>query len=227
MSRILLSQVVEQLRVFYGEPEPLGITDPWEMIVWENVAYLVDDRHRQAAMTALREGIGVRPEQIMAASAGQLSIAVVRGIVPEQSVEKLRHSAEIALEQFGGNLRSILKRPLAQAKKDLKRFPSIGDPGAEKILLFCHAFPIMALDSNGLRVLLRLGFGEEKPNYAATYRLMQESIAEEVIKEYHWLQRAYQLLRQHGQELCKRSQPHCGKCPLRAGCPWPDASAGT
>jgi len=226
MSRIPLPQVIERLGAFYGEPDPLEVTDPWEMIVWENVAYLVDDERRCEAMTALRERIGTGPEQIMAAPAGRLLEAAVRGIVPEQSVEKLRRSAEIALHEFAGDLRPILKRPLPQAMKALKRFPAIGDPGAEKILLFCRAFPILALDSNGLRVLVRLGFGEEKPNYSVTYRLVREAIEDELIKEYPWLIKAHQLLRRHGQELCRRSKPHCEKCPLVRGCPWPIAEAG-
>jgi endonuclease III len=29
---------------------------------------------------------------------------------------------------------------------------------------------------------------------------------------------AHQLLRKHGQELCKRSQPICDQCPLRESC---------
>jgi endonuclease-3 len=36
-------------------------------------------------------------------------------------------------------LAQILKLPYAQAKKALKQFPNIGDPGAEKILMFCGA----------------------------------------------------------------------------------------
>ena len=43
----------------------------------------------------------------------------------------------------------------------LKKFPAIGDPGVDKILLLTRTEPVMALDSNGLRVLVRLGFGAE------------------------------------------------------------------
>jgi endonuclease-3 len=221
MTQTSLPQVIERLRAFYGEPNPPQVTDPWEMIVWENIAYLVDDERRLEAMDALRKRIGISPEQILAAPPAQLLKAAVRGIVPEQSVKKLRRSAEIALEEFGGNLRPVLKRSLGQAKKALKRFPAIGDPGAEKILMFCRAFPVLALDSNGLRVLVRLGFSEEKPNYSTTYRLVQEAIENELVKEYSWLIKAHQLLRRHGQELCRRSKPQCANCPLAKECPWP------
>jgi endonuclease III len=222
MMQISLSQAIDRLESFYGEPDPPDVTDPWEMIIWENVAYLVSDERRQKAVDALRDGIGMSPEQILATTPAQLlKKAAIRGMVPEQSTEKLRQSAAIALDEFSGDLRPILKLPLAQAKKALKQFPAIGDPGAEKILLFCRAFPILALESNGLRVLVRLGYGEEKSNYSTTYRLVQEAIEGELVKEYSWLIKAHQLLRRHGQALCRRSKPRCEECPLMKECPWP------
>jgi endonuclease III len=220
MRLLCLPKIIEQLEDLYGTPDPPEVTNPWEMIVWENVAYLVDDERRSEAMKVLREQVGISAERILSATSGQLLQAATRGIVPEQSVEKLRRCAAIALEEFEGDLQPILNLPLAQAKKALKRFPAIGDPGAEKILLFGRAYPILALDSNGLRVLVRLGFGEESPNYAKTYRQVQEAIDRDVVQEYTWLIKTHQLLRRHGQELCKRSKPHCGNCPLASNCPW-------
>ncbi len=222
-----LPRIIDQLEAHYGPPGPPEVTDPWAMIVWENVAYLVNDKRRQQAMAALRAEIGITPAEILAAPRAKLMKAAVRGIVPEQSVEKLKRCAEIALEHFDGDLQPILKRPIAQAKKALKGFPAIGDPSAEKILLFGRAYPILALESNGLRVLVRLGFGTETPNYSATYRCVQEAVEDDVIKEFPWLIKAHQLLRRHGQELCKRSRPRCGECPLVGECPWPAANPGS
>jgi len=42
-------------------------------------------------------------------------------------VEKLRRIAQIALQEFDGDLDRVLKQPLAQAKKSLKKFPGIGE----------------------------------------------------------------------------------------------------
>ena len=50
------------------------------------------------------------------------------------SAEKLLAIAKIAYEEFDSDLRAALKKPLSVSKKDLKRFPGIGDPGAEQIL---------------------------------------------------------------------------------------------
>jgi endonuclease-3 len=194
------------------------MTEPWELILWENVAYLADDGKRSEAMTVLRESVGIRPEEILTAPQDQLLEVAGRGIVPEQSTLKLRKCAEIALREFSGDLRGILKQPLPQALKALKKFPGIGDPGAEKILLFCKKLPVLALESNGLRVLLRLGFGKEDKSYAATYRNVRVAVQDQVVSEFPWLIQAHQLLRQHGQELCRRTRPLCDRCPLARDC---------
>ncbi len=167
----------------------------------------------------LREQIGIAPERILAAPRDRLIAVGGHGILAANTVEKLCRAAEIAVREFDGDLRTVLKRPTAQARKALKRFPAIGDPGAEKILLFNQILPVLALESNGLRVLVRLGFGEEKPNDAMTYRLVKEAIEDELVRAYPWLIKAHQLLRQHGQALCKRSKPRCKECPLRIDCP--------
>ncbi len=218
-ARTTFRQLLRQLEKYYGRPEPPGVTDPLEMILLENVGYLVDDEQRAAAFAALKKRVGTQPDKILAAAEATL-VDIVRlgGIMPELRAKKLRQIAQLARWIFQGDLRPILRKPLPAAKKDLKRFPSIGEPGAEKILLFTRSYPVLALDSNGLRVLLRLGFGEEKKNYAASYGSAQEALEGQLPGDCDALIRAHQLLRQHGQELCKRSRPRCEICPLSGEC---------
>jgi endonuclease III len=218
MPRISLAQVVEQLQAHYGPPKAPKLSGPWEMVLWENVAYLADDDRRRAAFQILKKRIGSAPEQILSASDEALLEVTRHGIVADQFAAKLHRCAQIAVEEFDGDLRPVLKLPLAQAKKALQKFPGIGEPGAEKILLFCKTHPILALDSNGVRVLVRLGFGEEKKNYSATYRLVQKAAVEGLDKDCSWLIKAHLLLRRHGQELCKRTTPECIKCPIAGEC---------
>jgi len=212
------SKLVNTLEQHYGDPAPPPSTDPLELIIWENIAYLASDERRAAAFAALKRDIGTRPQQILAAKHTALAAVGKSGILPDVSAEKLLTIAKIAYEEFDSDLRAVLKKPLPQAKKALKRFPGIGDPGAEKILLLTRSSPVMALDSNGLRVLCRVGFAEEQKNYSATYRLAQDAIHGQLPRDYDSLIRAHQLLRQHGQELCKRSKPRCTECPLRNEC---------
>jgi endonuclease III len=111
-----------------------------------------------------------------------------------------------------------LKLPLPKARQALKKFPASVTPAPTRFLLFARAYPLLGLDSNGLRVLLRLGFGEEKKNYGATYRSVQDAVKDQLGADYEWLISAHVLLRQHGKELCKTSRPLCEQCPVRKSC---------
>jgi endonuclease-3 len=213
-----LSQVVEQLQAHYGQQKVPRLKGPWEMVLWENVAYLADDDRRRQAFQTLKKRIGTEPGQILAASDEALLEVTRPGILADQFAKKLRSCARIVLEEYDGDLRPVVKLPLGKAKKVLQKFPGIGEPGAEKILLFCQTYPVLALESNGLRVLLRLGFGEEKKSYSTTYHLVQKAVDGGLVKDYSWLAQAHLLLRRHGQELCRRTNPACEKCPLAADC---------
>jgi len=225
-SRKSLQSIIERLKIFYGQPRPPEITDPFEMILRENVAYLVADEQRDRAFQALSDRVGLSAEAILSAGdEALLDIARLGGMHPDARVNKLRTIAQTALREFAGNLEAMVKRPLAQGKKALKRFPGIGDPGAEKILLFSRSQPILALESNGLRVLVRLGFAEERKSYAATYIAAQEAVREQVKEDFDWLIAAHQLLQRHGREVCKRSAPRCKSCPLTRSCSFYTTSA--
>jgi len=214
-----LAKIIDELGKLYGKPKPPTVTDPLGMILLENVAYLVSDERRAQAFNALRERVGLTPPKILMAYENTLiEVARLGGMHPVARVEKLRLIAQIALQEFDGDFDRVLKQPLAQSKKYLKKFPGIGDPGAEKILLFSRTQPILALDSNGLRVLLRLGYGEESKSYSTTYRSAQDAAGKEMKKDFDWLIAAHQLLRRHGQELCKNVNPVCPRCPLKSTC---------
>jgi endonuclease-3 len=214
-----LHKILNSLEAHYGKQSPPKVRDPLGMILWENVAYLVSDAHRESAFNALKERIGLVPEKILAAPAETLwEIADLGGMFSGGRVEKLLKVAKIALDSFNGDLDSILKLPLTKAKRGLQKFPGIGQPGAEKILQFSRTFPILALESNGLRVLVRLGFSEAKKNYSGTYRAMQDALRPQIKEDYDWLICAYQLLRHHGQQLCKNSKPFCDLCPVSRNC---------
>lgn len=219
MSPPLLSRVLKSLQKFYGRPAPPKITDPVEIILNENVAYLVDDEKRATAFAALKKKVGTKAQEILKASDDELlEITRMGGMVPELRAQRLRQIAELVHWIFKDDLKSVLKKPLPEAKKALKKFPTIGDPGAEKILMLTRSHPVLSLESNGLRVLLRLGFAEEKKSYSTSYRGVQEALHDQLPADYDGLIVAHQLLRQHGQELCKRSRPLCDECPLQTDC---------
>jgi endonuclease III len=217
--RKTLKKILALLRR-HGVPAGLRLpSDPFELILWENVAYLADDAKRRRAFDLLRSSVGTRPEEILAAKPAALRAVTKHGILPEKFAAKLKDAARIARDQFDGDLKEVVRLPLPDAKRALRKFPGIGEPGAEKILLFSRQHAFLAPDSNALRVLTRLGFLSDDLSYAQSYAAARKLADAQLGKGVVEMMEAHHLLRRHGQDLCKRTRPLCGECPLAKLCP--------
>jgi endonuclease-3 len=213
-----LQAIVDALATQYAPP-PIP-TDPLQLILWENIGYLIDDQRRRELFDQFGRRIGFDPAAIAAADEEALfPIAERGGMRPDVRVERWRAIAAITLE-VGGDLRAALTAlPLPKARALLKRFPTIGDPGADKVLLFCGVAPRPSLESNGLRVLARLGLFQEQPNYNASYKAAIAVLTQQGLADRNGLMQAHVLLREHGKVLCRRGEPVCAPCLLEDRCP--------
>jgi len=215
----VLDQLVSRLKLHYGAIHPPPARGPFELILWENACYLLTDERRKEVFDSLHQQVGLNPAAIdNAPDEILLPLATRGGMRPETRVFRWRQIARITLDQFGGNLDSILTLPLREARRALKQFPNIGDPGADKILLFCDIASTLPLESNGLRVLVRIGYGRLQKDYGATYRSVQADLTPDLPDSTAFLKEAFLLLRTHGQTLCKDKQPLCHQCPAARGC---------
>ncbi len=219
-----IAAVIEALRAHYGAPVPPPTRDPFELILWENVAYLAPPARRLAAFRLLKRDVGTAPDAIATASNDALERVTAHGILKAKFAAKLRLCAKIAAEEFRGGLRPVVFGPVAAAKKALRRFPGIGEPGAEKILLFSGAQALLAPDSNALRVLARFGLIDEDPSYARTYAAGRQ-VGQALGADLDLVRDAHTLLQQHGMTLCKRAGPTCASCPLATACDFRRAAA--
>jgi len=213
-----LKAVVARLAKLYPLPEPL--TDPLAILVWGNICYLIDDARRAELFAEFTKKIGLTAHRIANAPMPVLiDIAKRGGMHPQKRAERLIEIGRLAIAECDGDIVSKLRAlPLPKARSLLKKFPSVGDPGADRILLFSGIAPRPSLESNGLRALVRLGFCTEGKSYAQTYKGAIAALAAEGANDAEWLKRAYLLLREHGKSLCKRSTPLCEPCPLDAIC---------
>jgi endonuclease-3 len=214
-----VQKLIARLKRHYGDPQLPPARGPFELVMWENACYLLSDERRRAVFEGLRAQVGLQADAIWKADQEILfPLAKMGGMRPETRVFRWREIARITLSQFDGDLDRILQEPYAKAKKALKQFPSIGDPGAEKILLFCGVQSGLPLESNGLRVLIRVGYGRAQKNYGAQYRSVQEALTGELPRDPESLVRAHLLLREHGKTLCRNNGPLCHECPAADLC---------
>jgi endonuclease III len=212
-------KMISRLRHRYGQVEAPPAQGPFALVMWENACYLLPDERRREVFEALHQQVGMNAAAIdRAPDSVLLPLARRGGMRPETRVFRWREIARITLSQFAGDVDAILGRPYAEARKALKQFPNIGDPGAEKILLFCGVGSGLPLESNGLRVLVRVGWGPLHRNYGTMYRAVQSNIAPVLPRKAEALKQAFLLLREHGRELCKDKRPLCHQCPLADEC---------
>ena len=245
-------KLIARLRKHYGAPTMPPAKGPFELVLWENACYLLPDDRRAAVFEGLRKQVGLNAKAILKADPDVLlTLATMGGMRPKVRVFRWQEIARTTLSQFNGDLEQILKLPYAEAKKALKQFPNIGDPGAEKILMFCGASPGISphqaktglpprlaksahvgdpglaggpgipLEWNGLRVLTRVGYGRWQKNYGAAYRSVQEALKPELPRKAEAIAEAHLLLRQHGKEICRDKSPQCYQCPVKELCAYP------
>ncbi len=215
-----LSQLLDMLSAHYGEKTPNWPTDPYLSLVWLHCGYPASDTRCAKGWESLTSRIGVDPERILAAKPQQLASALKPGgMVPELRAMRLKEIAERITKQYAGDLRAGLNGlSIPQARAALKQFPNIADPGADRILLFAGISPVAAVPSNCPHVLLRIQVGHERENYTRTYREAQQMIEKGVPPSFDSRTRAYLLLKNHGQQLCKTSNPKCNACPVAPDC---------
>ena len=215
-----LCAILDELRDEYPEESPPKIRGVFEIVLYENVAYLVPDDRRRAVWADFCARIGTDPDEILATDPDLLAeVLQPGGMLPTRRAEKVLTSCCLAVDEFGGDTDAILSLPERARRKALRKFPGFGDPGVDKILLLTRTERVLALDSNGMRVLLRLGFGTESKNYATTYRSVQDAVRDQLPRRIDAVIRGHVLLRRHGQEVCKHSRPLCSQCRLADCCP--------
>jgi endonuclease III len=217
-SKPSVARILDLLEKHYGPQEPGWPTDPYLFLIWWYCGYPASDAACNRGWEPLNREIGTSTREILAASPKDLAKAIKPGgMVPELRAMRLKEIAARVKDEFGDDLRSALVGPMAQVRKILKTFPSIADPGADRILLFAEIAPLPAVASNCPHVLVRIQRGRERENYGVTYKEAQRAIAAEVPEKFDARMRAYLLLKRHGQEICKR-KPKCSECPINSHC---------
>ena len=138
---------------------------------------------------------------------------------PPHRAAKVLRCAQIAIDYADGELLETLGSLDSKARRTLlKRFPGIADPGVAKVLLFCGLASGPAIDSNGLRVLERLGFVEEGLPYAAGFRCRRYLSAGTRRRQRSASSRSVRAAAaSRPRTLQAHADPDCESCPLRIG----------
>jgi endonuclease III len=217
-----LKRILDTLESAHGAQSPQWPTDPYPFLLWWHCGYPPSLERCSRGWQALRAAIGTEPTpaKILATPRATLARALrTSGLVPLLRADRIREVARRVQEDFGGDLAGALRTlPAALARRALKEFPGIGNPGADRILLFAGIARIAAVPSNCAHVLVRIAVGREPRGYDRTYALAQRTLERLRPRSFQALTRAYLLLQAHGRQTCKAARPRCEACPIARGC---------
>ena len=139
--------------------------------MWWHCGYPASDATCARGWESLNREVGVDPQELLDASPANLAGALRgSGMFPELRAARLKEIAARVQDEFGGDLRTALVGSTLRVRKTLKSFPGIGDPGADRILLFGGLAPTAAVPSNCTQVVVRLLSRHEPENYVVSYR---------------------------------------------------------
>ena len=220
-----ITDILDSLESNYGALDPVAPADPYEFLIWWHCGYPASEERCSKGWSSLTREVGIAPKRLIAASTAKLAGALeAGGMVPDLRAARVKEIAERVQEEYGGDLRTALSRLSApQARKALKAFPGIGNPGADRILLFSRLSPVAAVPSACPYVLVRVLQGPEGPKYVAVYAAAQQMLST-LAATFDERIRGYLLVAHHGRELCKRTNPLCARCALRAQCAFANRS---
>ena len=224
-----LAAMFNRLDKFYhlpalkGKPKPPPPIDPYEMLLHRNCGYPQSDERCDKGFRALKTEIGLAPLKILDAPDAKLREVMRPSVMkPELTAFRLKEIAARVLDEFSGDMRAVLNRPLREAKKALKKFPTVGDSTADKILLFTRTAPVAAIPANAVHAALRLFGGNPEwvnAKWNTAYRFVQDAVLNAFPENIDAQLRAYLLLKHHAREICKSSRPLCDQCPVASTCP--------
>jgi endonuclease-3 len=198
-----LTAILTTLEKTFG-PVKVKRESAFAMLVRQTCGYPASDEACAKGWEALATDVGTTPEAILTAPRSKLSKAMrAGGIVPDLRAKRLVQIAKSATADLA-------------SRAVLKRLPTIGDPGADKILLFTRKELIAAVPSSATHVTERL-FGLSG-SYPHVYRASQKTLDAALPRTFAARIRAYLLLKRHGRTICKRSHPKCELCPLTRDC---------
>lgn len=219
-----LEQLLASLKTFYGAL-PLPPRDPFTLFVWEVLSVHTTPRKRDAALAALKRIPALTPDSMWRAPQKKLAESVkLAGPYTENRLAALRTGVDVF--RRSPNLPTVIRGPLAAARRAIKPLPQLGETGAHRMLLFTADQPILPVDARVSRVGRRLGYGESHDEFRKQARSVHDALAPELPVSAEAYRRAFLYLSHHGAATCTEADPHCPVCPLVRDCPEGKARTG-
>ena len=212
-----MREAASALARFYG-PLAAPPRDLFALFVWEVISARALPARRDIAWQALKRLPALTPDAMFRASKDDLKAAIEGLGAFEERFDALKNGA--------GHFRRLRNVPervasgLRPAARELADVPHLTPAGRLRALFFAGGHAVPAADDAVARVVTRYAGLRSKagpPRRHAARRHLAAAFS----GDRDQLAPALVLLAHHAAQCCVEQAPHCGVCPLKAGCATP------
>ncbi|MFA7693005.1 MAG: endonuclease III domain-containing protein [Candidatus Hydrogenedentales bacterium] len=204
-----LHEIFERMEAHFGPTHWWPGDTPFEIAVGAILTQNTAWSNVEKALTRLKALRWLSPRQIMAAPQESLEMAIRSSGYYRQKTERLKGFCAFLMDNYGGSMARMAKRPTSLLREELLALKGIGPETADDILLYACEKPIFVVDAYTKRIFYRCGFIPEKIRYDALQALIHETFPADtaLYKELH------ALIVMTAKDFCKK-MPCCEGCPL-------------
>jgi len=190
-----------------------GSTTAFETLIWTILSQNTSDVNSKRAMERLESRFEITPEVLSQAPTDELIESIRSAGLYRVKAPRIKQISSIILDQFGGDLDSILKRKPEQARSILMEFPGVGYKTADIMLAFVMGHPTIPVDTHVMTIAKRLGIVRNNAGYEETRLALEKLVLPKRRVRMH-----LSLIR-FGREICRAPRPLCPKCLVNRTCP--------
>lgn len=186
--------------------------DPFLLLVGTVLSQNTNWRNTRVAYNQLTAKFKT-PEQLAGADAREIRRLIKPAGLHQMKSRRLKQLARIICERHGGDLGSVLRMSLEEARRELLSLPGVGYKTADVLLVFAAERDVLPVDTHIFRISRRLGIAPPEASYEEVRLRLEELTPSGRRGEAHML------LIQHGRHYCRAHNPLCGQCPIGDLCP--------
>jgi len=190
-----------------------GSSTAFETLIWTILSQNTNDLNSSRAMQRLENRFEITPEALSRAPIDELIECIRPAGLYRVKAPRIKQVSSIILDQFGGDLDSVLKRGATEARSIMTELPGVGYKTADIVLAFVAGHPTIPVDTHVTRVSKRLGVVRKNARYEEIRLALERLVPANRRVGMH-----LSLIR-FGREICKAPKPLCQKCLVNRTCP--------
>lgn len=185
--------------------------DPFLLLIGTVLSQNTNDRNSGAAYNRLVTKFKA-PEQLAETGTREIQKLIKPAGLHRVKSKRLKQLARAVCERYGGDLDSVLRMPLKDARRELLSLPGVGYKTADVLLVFAGGRDVLPIDTHIFRIAKRLGIAPPKAGYEEVRLRLEELIPR------GRRGKAHMLLIQHGRRYCRARNPLCLECQINDLC---------